>query len=520
MTLRLPAAGSPARSPLRAVPLPVLALLALSLLALGACGGGGGSSADPEPTAAFFLQSSTPTDGAVRVPLDATVYVTFNAAVDVATVETSTLTLRTEAGAFIAGSTSILASSANRTLRFTTVQSLAPTEVHICTVAASLRSAAGDVLEGTNSIQFTAIDPNAGLDIPSADQLRPTTGMLAQGRQGHTATLLDSGLVLIAGGFSIGGVATDSAEVFSVGTETFATLPSTLTESRAGHTATLLFDGRVLLAGGWWQTSGGSTAVRASAEVYDPVDGSFSAVGSMAQARADHAAVRLPDGRVLLTGGSDFFGGIIDLDDAEVFDPLAETFSPAAMLMTTFRSTHGMVMRADGTAVLAGGSLGDLRPEVYDFFGQSFTPLNSADSDAVRFGAAMTDFASGAVAVAGGENLGTVLHINTANFVQNTGSGLTVPRSYATATRIKADQILIAGGINFSNGGFIESSCDLLIEGGAGGSNTYPTPVRFTTGMAHHTATLLSTGDILFCGGINENGSLPNKRAAFVFDVE
>ena len=188
--------------------------------------------------------------------------------------------------------------------------------------------------------------------------------------------------------------------------------------------------------------------------------------------------------------------------------------------MNTFRAQHCAIMRADATVVLAGGSISDFRPEEYDFFGGAFTSMNQAASDARCFGAACAQFDSGAVAVAGGEVLGTVLHINTANFVQNTGSGLSRPRSYATATRIKRDQILVAGGIDFSNGSFIESSCDLLIEGGFGGSNTFPTQVRFSTGMAFHTATILASGDILFCGGRNENGALPNKRNAFIFDVE
>ena len=510
-----PALSSDARSRVT----PLLALLAGLLLA--ACGGGGGGGGEEgEPGPAFFILGSNPLDGGTRVPLDATIYVTFNVPVEPSTVTPTTLTLRTEAGAFIAGATSIQVSSGNRTLRFTTIQSLIATEVHICTVDASLRSLAGDPLEGGNTVRFTAIDPNAGLDIPNAEQLRASLGMLNQGRQGHAATLLDDGRVLITGGFSIGSVATNSAEVFTHTTEVFQTLPNSMRESRAGHSSTLLADGRVLLAGGWWQTAGSQTAVRATAEVFDPMDGSFTAVGSMGAARADHAAARLPDGTVLITGGSDFSGGIVDLDTAEIFDPISETFSPADTLMTTYRATHGAIARADGTVVLAGGGSADLRPEQYDFFTRSFTPMNSASGDAVRFGAAMGVFDSGAVAVVGGELLGSVLHINTANFVQNTGSGLTVPRSYATATRIKSDQILVAGGIDFSNGAFVEASCDLLIEGGLGGSNTYATPVRFSTGMAHHTATILPTGDILFCGGINENGSLPNKRAAFIFDVE
>lgn len=501
----------------------LLGTLALGLLTplLGvACGGGGGAVTEAEPGPAFFLQNSTPGAGTSRVALDATIFITFNKAVDPASVVTSSLALRTAGGTIIGGATSILSGSAGRTLRFTTIQSLAGGEVHVCTVAGSLRSGAGEPLEGSASVTFTAIAPGDGGDLPSADQMRATAGQLTLGRQDHTATLLGDGRVLVAGGFSTGAVSTKTAEAYVPASEMFQNLGAIMVESRAGHSATVLSGGQVLLVGGWYRTAGGQSAVRATAEIFDPATNSCTATGSMSQARANHTALRMPDGRVLIAGGSDFVGGgYVDLDEAEIFNPTTGTFSAAAGFMSTYRATHGMVDRGDGTFVLAGGSLGDLRPEQFQFSTGTFTPLNQPAAATVRFGPALAMFASGAVAVVGGETTGTVLHIGTGGFVQNTGSGLSVPRSYATATRIKPDQILVVGGINFSNGGFIESSCDLLIEGGFGGSNTFPTLVRVGTGMAHHSATILFSGDVLFCGGLNENGSLPNKRAAYIFNV-
>src|SRR5215475_3823031 len=64
---------------------------------------------------------------------------------------------------------------------------------------------------------------------------------------------------------------------------------------RYGHSATLLQDGRVLIAGGPYA---GSTA-----EIYDPVSGTFAKTGALIQQRFRHAAVLLPDGPVLLVGG-------------------------------------------------------------------------------------------------------------------------------------------------------------------------------------------------------------------------
>src|SRR5205809_8112086 len=76
--------------------------------------------------------------------------------------------------------------------------------------------------------------------------------------------------------------------------------------ARIDHTATLLNDGRVLVAGGGLSYIGPGSwlyTVHASAELYDPATGAFAPADDMTTPRAAHTATMLADGRVLIAGG-------------------------------------------------------------------------------------------------------------------------------------------------------------------------------------------------------------------------
>ena len=85
-----------------------------------------------------------------------------------------------------------------------------------------------------------------------------------------------------------------------------------MSQGRIINTTTLLFDGRVLVTGGY---NGGFLA---SSEIYEPWSGTWSSTGSMMTSRYNHRAAQLPDGRVLISGGSNASGG---LASAEIYDP-------------------------------------------------------------------------------------------------------------------------------------------------------------------------------------------------------
>jgi hypothetical protein len=153
------------------------------------------------------------------------------------------------------------------------------------------------------------------------------TGSLNTGRIQHTATLLANGMVLLAGGeeFTVDPETTtviSSVELYDPGTDGFAPATSLIVK-RENHTATLLEDGTVLIAGG-----SGSTP--ASAELYEPDTGEFVPTGFLATLRESHTATLLPNGQVLIAGGFGETGGFgsssSPLASAELYDPVSRTF--------------------------------------------------------------------------------------------------------------------------------------------------------------------------------------------------
>jgi hypothetical protein len=153
--------------------------------------------------------------------------------------------------------------------------------------------------------------------------------------------------------------------------------------SRADHTATVLSDGRVLMAGGYSSLGMAEHALLDSSEVYDPSDRSFRETGKMTSLRSEAAATRLPDGRVLISGGFDQgrwvgLGEIarVPINTTEIFDPKSNGLTVAAP-MRKARYAHSSLLLENGKVLIAGGSCqaegfmgvasgGACSPELYD----------------------------------------------------------------------------------------------------------------------------------------------------------
>jgi hypothetical protein len=286
---------------------------------------------------------------------------------------------------------------------------------------------------------------------------------LANGKTGHTATLLADGRVLIAGGWTAPSAAASfgSVEIQDpAGGRAIESVQPLV--RRAGHTATRLRDGRVLLVGG---VDRNGTELR-SAEVYDPGSARFTAAGGMRDARAAHAAALLPDGRVAIIGGGDGrYPNVTVHRSVEVYDPATNKLIVAGQLDVA-RQKHAATGLGDGRVVVVGGS--DNRDwrgryetaEIFDPATGKSSPTSSMGAKRFKHTDAIVSLGSGRVLVAGGGESVEVFEAAYGRFHRTAGS-LDQARFYSTAVELRDGRVLIAGG--YSEGGALPATRNAYI---------------------------------------------------------
>jgi hypothetical protein len=288
-----------------------------------------------------------------------------------------------------------------------------------------------------------------------------STGNLQTPRAAHTATLFtgapNTGKVLITGGQTDStGTATASAELYDPKAGTFASTGS-MNTARSGHTATLLGNGKVLIVGG--KGTADTPAALSSAELFDPTTGLFTSAGSLATARTAHTATLLANGDVLITGGTDINGK--ELASAEIYNPMTGIFG-AVGTMTVARAGHTAVLFSSGPGsgkVLLAGGLDDTgkasnTAELFDPAAQSFTATtNMASAHANHTATLLSDgstvLLAGGLDATGSATAVVELFYSTAGNFAGTGS-LVTAREQHTATLLANGHVLVTGGLNGS----------------------------------------------------------------------
>jgi hypothetical protein len=287
----------------------------------------------------------------------------------------------------------------------------------------------------------------AGAEIYDADAgTFAAAGAMGTPRYGHTATLLSDGKVLLAGGWDSRGEYLSSTEIYDPQSGAFEAAAA-MTQPRAGHVAVPLDDGRVLLAGG---VSTGWTFL-ASAELYDPATREFTSTGSMTVPRENHAAARMPDGRVLVSGGHTGRGRAVTIHDgAEIYDPASGTFSSTGS-MGIRRHKHDAVLLPDGRVLVTGGS--DERDanglyssaELYDPATAVFTATGAMNVPRYKHERSSVVLQNGLVLVAGGAARAEVYDPRTGTF-SVVGGTARMPGQYPAIAVLSDGRVLITGG--------------------------------------------------------------------------
>ena len=186
---------------------------------------------------------------------------------------------------------------------------------------------------------------------------RPAGGPMSFPRYGHTATTLPDGTILLAGGRSaFTGVVVPVAELYDPATETFTPIGD-MRVGRALHVAAPLPGGRVLLAGGDTDVEDATP----SAEVYDAADRTFTLVGPLHAGRTFHASVPLASGEVLVAGGMAPDGAL--LDTIEIFDPARQAFAVSDGRLASGRMGLALVRLPDGSVLVHGGRTSSGAPD-------------------------------------------------------------------------------------------------------------------------------------------------------------
>lgn len=276
-------------------------------------------------------------------------------------------------------------------------------------------------------------------------------------------------------------------------------LISTMT-ARTAHTATLLPNGRVLVVGG---TTGANAL--ASAELYDSTTKTWSEAGNLNTARFAHTAILLPNGKVLVVGG----GHSANVHaSAELYDPAINHWSNTVGSLITARYNHTATLLPNGKVLVVGGrdsGNGALfASELYDPASNIWSSASDDVFPDTRYGHTATLLPNGKVLVAGGRNIlwlsSTVLY-NPSNQTWSAIPNMNAPRSGFTATLLPNGQVLAAGGLKAEGSlSTTDDRYDPMI-------NTWISGSGLSTGRYFHTATLLPNGKVLVAGGYDDSSA-------------
>ncbi|MBI5510033.1 MAG: hypothetical protein HY903_14850 [Deltaproteobacteria bacterium] len=329
-----------------------------------------------------------------------------------------------------------------------------------------------------------AVKPSATTFWETTEYFEPTTGLFERGpnmkwvRKAHTATVLNDGRVLLTGGVGLNGTSVDTWKVALIYNPTTGAFdnPIPMKAQRANHTATLLDDGRVLVAGGTQGTHDLDTT-----EIFDPTSGAFcdgpqlKPPSGAAQPRAFHSAVRVGRSQVALIGGQGAGQLLSSVHFVEVVGCGGSVAAGQSLSKARSNAVAALIPGKDAVVVAGGfdavvtaieNGKGIDSVEVIKLSPQNLGQ-STVDCSTLRLlsarGAAAAAEVPGGLLVAGGLGA-TGLGQNTAETIRYgdigtcelaftaTAGGLGVPRAGSQATLMVGGDVLLSGGFNTDGG--------------------------------------------------------------------
>jgi subtilisin-like proprotein convertase family protein len=345
------------------------------------------------------------------------------------------------------------------------------------------------------------------------------TGSMSTARYNHTATLLNNGLVLDAGGFGNGSYQT-SSELYYPATGTWSNTGS-LNTDRVTQEAVLLPNGVALTAGGQSDTPVNPTTL-ASAELYNPSTQTWVNTGPMNIAREYFTLTLLTNDLVLATGGANVDNSPATLlSSAELYYPTTGTWSNISS-MNAIRYNHSATLLPNGQVLVAGGDNASgvlASAELYNPATGTWTTTGSLH--AARVAHTATLLPNGLVLVAGGQGqtssgssvlASAELYYPAAGTWSNTGP-LNIARVGHSATLLPGGLVLVAGGTGLpfgpqGNNSDMFSSAEVYDQA----TGTWTLTASMQNARYGHTATLLPDGQVLVSAGRSTNGELTSAE--------
>jgi Galactose oxidase, central domain/Kelch motif len=335
------------------------------------------------------------------------------------------------------------------------------------------------------------------------------TGSLNTARYGHTATLLSSGRVLVTGGLGPNGIYAPlaSAEIYNPAKGKWAVTGS-MSMGRTAFTATLLPNGEVLVAGG----TGFTANCFSTAELYNPSTGSWTATGSMTQPRCLHMATLLPSGEVLVAGGVDsLFNSPNTAATAELYNPSTGVWQTTGSLNVA-RATAAALLE-NGQVLVAGG---------YNTFNNFFTYLASAE----LYNPSTAQWSFTASMQAPNSSPTTPVLLTNSDVLiadghqfynpamaawTSTGALPKTAGPPAVASLLNTGNVLASGTrCNYNGCGNAPSPVCFLYTFS---SNSWSAAGLMNKARLGHTSTLLPSGKVLIVGGYSTNQFIPTNSA-------